>query len=98
MAKRWTPKGKLSAKERQDMPKSDFALPGKGEGPKGAGSGSYPIDTEGRARNALARGAQHASSSELASIKRKVHEKYPDIDIGGSKKRRLHDHPSSQKM
>ena len=73
--------GTLSAKERQAMPKSSFALPGRGEGPKGAGSGSYPIDTEGRARSALSRGAQHASSGELATIKRRVREKYPEIDV-----------------
>ncbi|MGA2412381.1 MAG: hypothetical protein ABSG46_18600 [Candidatus Binataceae bacterium] len=74
--------GHLTAGERQHMPKSEFALPGKGEGPKGAGAGSYPIDTEARARNALARGAQHAGPSELATIKRKVHSKYPGIKIG----------------
>ena len=74
--------GHLTAHERQGMPSSEFALPGKGEGPKGAGAGSYPIDTEARARNALARGAQHASPAERATIKRKVHAKYPGIEIG----------------
>lgn len=77
---------KLTAKQRQSMPRSEFALPGHGEGPKGAGAGSYPIDTLARARNALARGAQHASPSELATIKRKVHAKYPSIDVGGMSK------------
>ena len=80
--KKWKQKGHLTASARQSMPKSDFALPGKGEGPKGAGAGSYPIDTEARARNALARGAQHASPAERATIKRKVHAKYPGIEIG----------------
>jgi hypothetical protein len=75
--------GRLSASERRAMPSGEFALPGHGEGPKGRGAGAYPIDTEGRARNALARGAQHASSAELATIKRKVHAKYPGIEIGG---------------
>jgi hypothetical protein len=70
---------KITAAKRNALPSSDFALPGKGEGTKGKGSGSYPIDTPGRARNALARGAQHASPSELATIKRKVHAKYPSI-------------------
>jgi hypothetical protein len=37
------------------------------------------VDTPNRARNALARGAQNASPSELAKIKRKVHSKYPGI-------------------
>lgn len=71
--------GRITAGERQALPKSDFALPGQGKGPKGAGAGSYPIDTPNRARNALARGAQHASPGQLATIKRKVHAKYPDI-------------------
>ena len=85
-------KKRLTAEVRREMPGSEFALPGHGEGPGGHGAGAYPIDTESRARNALARGAQHASPSELATIKRKVHAKYPEIEIGGKKsdgKRRL---------
>jgi hypothetical protein len=70
---------KITTARRKALPSSDFALPGKGEGPAGKGAGSYPIDTPGRARNALARGAQHASPAELATIKRKVHAKYPSI-------------------
>lgn len=82
----------LSAKERQSMPKSEFALPGKGEGPKGAGSGSYPIPDEAHARAALSRGAANASPSELAEIRRKVHEKFPGMQISGEKK-----HPSERR-
>jgi hypothetical protein len=82
----WGTKGRLSAETRREMPSGEFALPGHGEGRGGKGAGAYPIDTEARARNALARGAQHASPSELATIKRKVHAKYPDIEIGGEKK------------
>ena len=78
---RKTKSGSLTASTRQGLPKSDFALPGKGEGPKGAGSGSYPIPDEAHARAALSRGAANASPSELASIKRKVHEKYPGMEI-----------------
>jgi hypothetical protein len=70
---------RITAKQRQKLPSSQFALPGKGTGKSGKGPGSYPIDTKARARNALARGAQHASSSQLAQIKRKVHRKFPDI-------------------
>lgn len=73
--------GKLTAKERQHLPKSDFALPGKGEGPKGAGSGSYPIPNESHARNALARSA-NKSPEVRAKVRAKVHAKYPDIKIG----------------
>lgn len=75
----------ITAKQRQRLPKSDFALPGKGEGPSGKGAGSYPIDTKARARNALARGAQHASPGEQATIRRKVRAKYPGIDVDGKR-------------
>ena len=67
---------------------SDFALPGKGEGPKGAGSGSYPIPDASHARNALARVAQHGSPAEKAEVREKVHEKFPGI--GGGLKRLYH--------
>jgi hypothetical protein len=75
--------GHINAAERRKLPSSDFALPGHGEGPEGKGSGSYPIDTEGRARDAISRGSANASPSELATIKRKVHSKYPDMEISG---------------
>lgn len=77
--------GRLSAAERRSMPASDFALPGHGEGPGGRGAGAYPIDTEGRARDALSRGSANATPAEQATIRRKVHARYPDIAIGGKK-------------
>ena len=77
----------ISTQKRQSLKSSQFALPGRGTGKSGKGPGSYPIDTPARARNALARGAQHASSGELATIKRKVAAKYPSIDVGGKKKK-----------
>jgi len=73
--------GRLSAAQRQSLPKSDFALPGRGSGPKGAGSGSYPIPDRGHAKAALSRGAANASPGEQATIKRKVKAKYPDMDV-----------------
>jgi hypothetical protein len=81
--KKFMKHGHLTAAARQSMPRSDFALPGKGEGPKGAGSGSYPIPDENHARNALARVAQHGTAEEKAEVRRKVHAKYPGI--GGSR-------------
>lgn len=78
-AKKWMRKGHLTAKARQSMPKSDFALPGKGEGPKGAGSGSYPIPNASHARNALARVAQHGTPEEKAKVRAAVHRKFPGI-------------------
>ncbi len=71
--------GKLSSAERQALPKSDFALPGKGTGPKGAGSGSYPIPDASHARNALARVSQHGSQAQKAQVRAKVHSKFPAI-------------------
>jgi len=69
----------LSAGERQKLPKKSFALPGKGEGPKGAGAGSYPIPDASHARNALARVSQHGTSAEKATVRAKVHSKFPNI-------------------
>ena len=69
----------LSAGERQKLPKKSFALPGKGEGPKGAGAGSYPIPDASHARNALARVSQHWTSAEKATVRAKVHSKFPNI-------------------
>lgn len=80
--------GKLDAKERRHLPSKDFALPGKGEGPKGKGSGSYPIEDKGHAKAALARSKANASPAEQKVIREKVHRKYPDMEIakrrGGS--------------
>jgi hypothetical protein len=89
VASRSLPMAKLGFKKRQSLPSSDFALPGRGEGSSGKGSGSYPIPDESHARNALARAAQHASPEEQAQIKRKVHAKFPGIEIGGEKKGRM---------
>lgn len=77
--------------QREKLPKRDFALPGRGTGKEGKGPGSYPIDTKGRARNALARAAQHATPAEQKTIRRKVEAKFPSIDAkkkGERKERR----------
>ena len=76
----------ISARQRQKLPSSDFALPGRGSGPGGKGPGSYPIDTKGRARSALSRASANASPAEQATIKRKVRKKYPSIAVDGKKK------------
>jgi hypothetical protein len=70
--------GVLSAAQRQSLPRSDFALPGKGAGPKGAGSGSYPIPDESHARNALARSS---GKPVAAAVRAKVKAKYPGINV-----------------
>jgi hypothetical protein len=68
--------GRLTAAQRQSLPSSDFALPGKGSGPKGAGSGSYPIPDESHARNALARSS---GKPVAAAVRAKVKAKFPGI-------------------
>ena len=59
----------LTSKARSHLKASSFALPG----------GRYPIPDKAHARNALARVSQFGSSAEKATVRRKVHEKYPDI-------------------
>tara|TARA_R110002020_G_scaffold382927_1_gene593612 strand:- start:3610 stop:4302 length:693 start_codon:yes stop_codon:yes gene_type:complete len=72
----------LSADERRDLPDSDFALPGKGEGPKGKQAGSYPIPDEKHARSALSLVAQHGTPAEKAKVRAAVKRKFPDIEQG----------------
>ena len=76
---------KLSYKERQDLPKDDFALPGKGSGPEGKQGGSYPIPDASHARNALARVAQHGTEAEIRKVREAVKKKFPDIDVHENK-------------
>jgi hypothetical protein len=66
---------KLTAKARKAIPTKDFAL----------GKGRYPIEDASHARNALARVAQHGTPAQKATVRAKVHEKYPGIGEGGKK-------------
>ena len=63
---------KLTYKARQKLPSSAFVFPEEE---------AYPIDTEARGRNALARGSQNESGARLAKIVRAVHRRYPNIEI-----------------
>jgi hypothetical protein len=72
----------LSAADRRALPDSDFALAGKGEGPKGKQAGSYPIPDESHARSALSMVAQHGTPEEKAKVRGAVKKKYPDIEQG----------------
>lgn len=65
---------KLTAAARKALPDSDFALPGR----------QYPIHDRKHARAALQRGAEFASPKELATIKRKVKARYPDMKVSKS--------------
>jgi hypothetical protein len=62
--------GRISYKERKEMPASEFAEPGKRK---------YPISDASHARNALARVSQHGSPEEKKGIRNAVHRKYPEI-------------------
>jgi hypothetical protein len=73
----------LKAAQRKRLPSSSFALPGKGEGKSGKGSGSYPIPDASHARNALSRVAQFGTPSEKAQVRAKVKAKFPNIGKGG---------------
>jgi hypothetical protein len=66
---------KLAAKDRNKLPASSFAEPGKR---------AYPLNDASHARNALARVAQHGSESEKKEVRAAVHRKFPSI---GEKKR-----------
>lgn len=60
---------KLTAKARKNISTKNFALPGR----------RYPIHDMSHARNALSRVAQHGTPAEKATVRRKVHAKYPSI-------------------
>jgi hypothetical protein len=70
----------LDAAERRALPDSDFALPGKGEGPEGKQAGSYPIPDEEHARMALAMVAKHGTSEEKKRVRAAVARKFPGIN------------------
>ena len=65
---------KLTAKQRQSLPKGDFARPGKGSGPKGAGSGSFPIPDVNHAQKAL------QLSGDAPDVVAKVRAKFPGLE------------------
>ena len=69
---------KLSTAARKAIPKSDFAVPSKAPA-----SGSYPIEDESHARNALARSS---GKPVAAAVRAKVHAKYPSMGKGSSKR------------
>lgn len=62
---------KLTSKQRNALPSSDFAYPG---------SRSYPIEDKARARDALARAAQHGPAVE-AHVAAAVKKHFPGIKV-----------------
>jgi hypothetical protein len=70
---------KLDSAQRNALPRSEFALPGRGKGSQGKGSGSYPIPDKGHARVALSRVSANGTPAEKAIVRRKVKVKFPGI-------------------
>ena len=65
---------KLSDKDRDRLKDSDFAEPEERK---------YPIEDETHARNALARVAQNGSEEEQKEVRKRVEERYPDLEQDG---------------
>ena len=63
--------GKLTTKERNALPKSDFAIPEERK---------YPIEDKSHARNALARVSANGTPEEKAEVRNAVYERYPSLD------------------
>jgi hypothetical protein len=59
----------LTAAERDALPDSAFALPGR----------QYPIHDTAHAQNALARVAQHGDREERMAVKKAVYARYPGM-------------------
>lgn len=74
---------KLSYQARKKLPKKAFALPGK----RNKGKGGYPIPDKAHARNALARVSAFGTPAEKATVRAKVHAKFPGIGKKRSAKR-----------
>lgn len=60
---------KLTAKARKKIPTGSFALPNR----------RYPIEDRAHARNALSRVSANGTPAEKATVRRKVHAKYPSM-------------------
>lgn len=60
-------------KSRARMASTSFALPGKRK---------YPINTKGRAINALARVSQHGTPAEKRQVRAAVTKRYPSLRKG----------------
>lgn len=60
---------RLTASTRRAIPTSEFALPGR----------HYPIEDKSHARNALSRVSENGTPAEKATVRAKVHRKFPAI-------------------
>ena len=76
--------GVLTTRRREELLDSAFAVPQRR---------AYPIDSHARARNALARVAQHGSNMEKHLVRTAVHDRYPGIEVSGLPQRRRNPGP-----
>lgn len=65
----------LTAKQRNALKDSDFAIPERR---------AYPIHDELHARNALQRVSQHGTPEEKRRVKAAVRRRYPDMEVSGA--------------
>lgn len=89
MATRRTGAGSRSRKgyvANTKAPKGSYAVP-PGSKVGGLGKAKYPINTKGRARNALARVSAHGSAAEKRMVRAAVHRKYPSIGKSRTKRK-----------
>lgn len=68
---------KLNAAKRNALPASKFALPG---------ARAYPIDTPGRARDALSRVSANGTPAQQMQVRKAVAKAYPSIQVSGLKR------------
>ena len=61
---------RLSASQRRNLPRGDFAL---------SKQRKYPINDRSHARNALARVSQYGSPAQKARVRAAVRRRYPGI-------------------
>lgn len=64
----------LSSRQRQALPREDFALPERAPGP-----GSYPIPDRDHAIDALSRVEHYGTDDEKRRVRRAVARKFPDL-------------------
>jgi hypothetical protein len=73
---------RLTTGERKATPKKDFALPSKRSA--SGGKGGYPIPDASHGRDALSRVSANGTPAEKATVRAKVHRKFPGIKLGDS--------------
>lgn len=74
---------RLTSKSRSALPKSAFALPKAADASPKPGKGAYPIPDAGHARAALSRVKQFGTPAMQATVKAKVAQKFPSMEVGG---------------